>query len=97
MRLFGFMRLRELVFIVFLGMMVAVIAGAQYYFLEWAWSEYADFDRGLWQGVLLVLTLDAGRRAASFIANRKDRNGSPGRPGRTSMLPRPPQHIEKAR
>lgn len=60
-------------FLMFLGGMIAVVAGAQYRLLEWAWQDYADFDRGMWQGLLLMFTVTQGHELAQRIVNRRER------------------------
>lgn len=54
-----FMSIREMLFLLFLGAMIAVIAGVVYSGLEWAWSSYDDHDRGLWEGTVVVFVMSA--------------------------------------
>lgn len=76
MKLFGFMPIREALFLVFLGGLICVGMGAVYYTLEWAWQDYDDHDRGLFEGMLLLVTGELGNRVARHIANRKERRRS---------------------
>jgi hypothetical protein len=71
-KLFGFMSIRELVTLVAIGMLLALIVGMEYYLLEWAWADYDDHDRGIYEGMLMITTYELGAKYAKHLVNRKD-------------------------
>jgi uncharacterized membrane protein len=55
-----------------IGMLLAILVGALYYFLEWAWADYDDHDRGLFEGMLIITVYELGVKVAKHFVNRKD-------------------------
>jgi hypothetical protein len=54
-----------------LGVLVTAFAGAVYYGLERALSDYDDHDRGMWEGAAIVYSIALGSTVANRIARRK--------------------------
>lgn len=54
-------------FLPLLGALAAVFAGAIYYGLEWAWRDYDDHARGMWEGSVLVYSITLGHVIAKRV------------------------------
>lgn len=53
-----------------LGVWVALMAIASYYALEWALQDYADYERGLWEGAAVVFVMDVCTTFARYVLKR---------------------------
>lgn len=56
-----------------LGVWVALMAVASYYALEWALQDYADYERGLWEGAAVVVVMNGCNTFARYALKRSPR------------------------
>jgi hypothetical protein len=63
---------RVLVLPIMLGAAIMLLVAATYCGLEALLASYADYDRGLWEGMAIVLAINGGNALANLVLKRVD-------------------------
>jgi hypothetical protein len=64
--------LRSFVLPFMLGIAISLSASCTYWCLEWLLADHADYDRGLWEGGVLVMVIILGQALARLVLKRFD-------------------------
>ena len=62
--------MRGLIASIALGVCVALVAIGTYHALEWILRDYADYDRGVWEGAALVSVVHVCTNLGRRVLNR---------------------------
>jgi hypothetical protein len=57
-----------------LGAWVALMAVATYHVLEWVLADYADYDRGVWEGAAIICVMNGCMKLAHLVLKRGQRD-----------------------
>jgi hypothetical protein len=63
---------KALVLPLVLGLAIALVAAGAYWGLEALLASYADHDRGLWEGAVLVTAINGGNAIARRVLRKKE-------------------------